>query len=144
MAYELHRGSGTEGEVRKSSHDVVVVDMERDMLASKILTPAEDCVDDGKELLELDVTFHVALWESRRKPVGVEHPTNALGTAGVGVEIDVSAVGRNEMDAVPGRCKCGPPGNVAACGAGDASLRMATRKCAQNRRERGGMRGSWE
>jgi hypothetical protein len=48
-------------------HSIIVI-VEHDMLASKIVAPAKNCMQNREHLLDLDVVVSKTVWAASRKP----------------------------------------------------------------------------
>jgi hypothetical protein len=109
--------------------NTLVVDMEHDMHACESLAPAQDGVHDRQHLLDLDVVGAVTAWASDGEPTRLEMAPEPFVAAGVSVNMNGGALGRNETDAVPIRREHVPPCDVTSRAFRDAPERE---RCTEN------------
>lgn len=124
----------------KSRHNGLIVDVEDDPAAAPVETPAQYCLHDCVDFLDLNVTGAKAARYPRREPLISAYAPKALGTARIGIDMMDRAIRVNGKDPVPIRSVSLPPVNVrmsvarnVAGGKGGAKSHRKVNKTADNR-----------
>ena len=79
----VHAMSRARGSRIQPRDDVLVITIKYDMKSMPFITPPRNGLEDGIDLLELDITK--TAWNSGSKPSRTEDPPEALSAAGIGV-----------------------------------------------------------
>jgi hypothetical protein len=123
LAKEVHGGRGAYGEVGNGVVHGLVVDVEDDMGAAEVFAPAQDSVHDCKHFHDLDMLLAILTWALDGEPACSEESPETLGTAGVRVDVQGTALWADKADTVPLLREGCPPIDVAASGFGEATPR---------------------
>ncbi|KDQ52407.1 hypothetical protein JAAARDRAFT_50305 [Jaapia argillacea MUCL 33604] len=71
----------------------------------KGITPSSNSLNNGVQLIELDIPFMEVTRDSGCEPLTAKDSTNALGATGIGVDVQDGMVRSNKADAIPPFCE---------------------------------------